>query len=195
MAPDSITCLVVASDTGVPGGQRSDPSPQQAITCLPSVMQIAEASVSGRMIRQAPSAAAGVMPWRVYVKILEAMLKVRSVALDVRSSGTTNTYEKKKHRSTRPAMDTTAGTGCGLSIRSHTSRISSSGTQRPSRTVMITWLDRITFVGFNRRDHRIGCGTLTTIAPSALNAKKGHRPKRRPYYLVAPSPTRGSLIG
>ena len=37
------------------------------------------------------------------------MASVRSVALDVRSSGTTKTYEKKKHSMTKPAMTTTAG--------------------------------------------------------------------------------------
>ena len=36
------------------------------------------------------------------------MASVRSVALDVRSSGTTKTYEKKKHSMTKPAMTTTA---------------------------------------------------------------------------------------
>ena len=54
-------------------------------------MHMADANVSGKMIWQAPMAASGVMPLRVWTKILDAMLRVRSVALEVRSSGTTNT--------------------------------------------------------------------------------------------------------
>ena len=61
------------------------------------------------------------------------MASVRSVALDVRSSGTTKTYEKKKHSMTKPAMTTTAGTGLGLSVRSQMSSRISSGTTIPSK--------------------------------------------------------------
>ena len=75
------------------------------------------------------------------------MASVRSVALDVRSSGTTKTYEKKKHSMTMPAITTTPGTGLGLSVKSQISSKISAGTTIPSRMAWTTcWAVRKTLV-------------------------------------------------
>ena len=58
----SMTRSVLSRTTGVPVGQRSESSPQLAMTALPSVMQMAEARVSGRISLHAPSVASGAMP-------------------------------------------------------------------------------------------------------------------------------------
>ena len=52
-------------------------------------MQMADAKVSGRMVWQAPSMEWGVKPSRAYPKSVDAMPSVRSVDVDVMSSGRT----------------------------------------------------------------------------------------------------------
>ena len=58
----SMTRSVLSRTTGVPVGQRSESSPQLATTAVPSVIQIAEARVSGRISLHAPNVASGARP-------------------------------------------------------------------------------------------------------------------------------------
>ena len=74
------------------------------------------------------------------------MPSVRSVAESEKSSGATNTYAKKKHRNTRPAMVITAGTGLGLLTNSRASKMSSMGTHKISPRRAQVWALRKNFV-------------------------------------------------
>ena len=74
------------------------------------------------------------------------MPSVRSVAESEKSSGATNTYAKKKHSKTRPAMVITAGTGLGLVTNSRASRPSNIGTHRMRPRSAQLWATRKNFV-------------------------------------------------